>query len=289
MSANITGYKIGERIWETSLTSIYRAIREEDGKDVIIKTLNNEYPRNQDIARIQREYHIAEKLKNIEGVIEVYSLHKHGHSNLAIFMEPFGKSIADFMKKEKSLSLDDFLKVALKLTEILGYIHQENIIHKDITPRNILLDNNFDDIRVIDFGISSELSRERQDINASKRLEGSLPYISPEQTGRMNRDLDYRSDYYSLGATFYELLTGKLPFYAVDLPGWVHCHISKLPTAPNLINGDIPLTVSNLIKKLMYKDAENRYQSAYGLSEDLKECQKQWQEKHVIIDERIIS
>ncbi|MCP5007813.1 MAG: AAA family ATPase [Planctomycetes bacterium] len=279
MTIRIKGYKIVERIWYASMTSIYRAIREIDGIDVIVKTLSDEYPRNQDVARLRWEFNVAEKLKHIKGVIEVYSLERYGQGNLAIIMEPFDQAITDFIKKGKPLSIENFLKFALKLTDIIGNIHQNNIIHKDITPRNILIENNFDDIRVIDFGISSELSRERQDINVSKRLEGSLPYISPEQTGRMNRDLDYRSDYYSMGITFYELLTGKLPFQAEDLPGWVHCHISKLPTAPDSINTDIPESISDIILKLISKNAEDRYQSSYGLSFDLEQCHKQWEEK----------
>lgn len=284
MSVIIPGYKIGEKIHETPLTSVYNAVRENDETKVIIKTLNSEYPNNQDLAKLRLEYQIAEKLKGIKGVIQVYSLEQYTHGNLAIVMEPFGQSFAVYIKQEHRISVDNFFKFATKITQILGGIHQGNVIHKDINPRNILFRNESDDIRVIDFGISSELSMERQDINVSKRLEGSLPYISPEQTGRMNRDLDYRSDYYSLGVTFYELLTGILPFYAEDILGWVHCHISKPPSAPHQINENIPAILAKIILKLISKNAEERYQSAYGLIEDLKRCQKQMTERGIIDD-----
>ncbi len=122
--------------------------------------------------------------------------------------------------------------MASKVAQTIGSIHQNNIIHKDINPRNILWNSQSNDIRIIDFGLSTRLSLERQDISVANRLEGSLPYISPEQTGRMNRELDYRTDFYSLGATFFECLTGQPPFEAEDIMGWIHCHIAKRPPIP---------------------------------------------------------
>ncbi|MEM7346760.1 MAG: serine/threonine-protein kinase PknK, partial [Chloroflexota bacterium] len=173
-------------------------------------------------------------------------------------------------------SLNRFFGIALKIVQSLDLIHQANVVHKDINPRNILIDTETNDIRLIDFGISSELSLERQDINTARHLEGSLPYISPEQTGRMNRDLDYRTDYYSLGATFYELLTSQQPFQADDLLGWVHCHISQEPVAPHQLNPQIPPMLSALILQLMAKNASDRYQSGYGLKIDLEHCHTEW-------------
>ena len=129
--------------------------------------------------------------------------------------------------------------------------------------------------RLIDFRISSELPLERQSGALSRQLEGALPYMSPEQTGRMNRDLDYRSDYYSLGVTLFELLTGELPFHADSVLSWVHSHISKPPPSPSEIDPSIPEAMSAIVLKLMAKNAEDRYQSSYGLIEDLGRCQRE--------------
>ncbi|MCB1208457.1 MAG: AAA family ATPase, partial [Verrucomicrobiales bacterium] len=148
--------------------------------------------------------------------------------------------------------------------------------HKDVVPRNILWDDARDAVRLIDFGISSELSRERQGVALAKRLDGSLPYISPEQTGRMNRDLDYRSDFYSLGISFFELLTGQLPFRAADTLEWIHTHISKPLPSPSDINPAVPQPLADVVRKLTAKNAEDRYQSSFGILADLRECQRQW-------------
>ncbi|MCB1156674.1 MAG: AAA family ATPase, partial [Leptospiraceae bacterium] len=173
-------------------------------------------------------------------------------------------------------SIEQFFSISLELTKILGKSHKKNIIHKNINPRNILFNAKTNELRLIDFGISSELSREKQSLNVTERLEGSLPYISPEQTGRMNRELDYRADYYSLGVTLFEILTGQLPFQAKDIMGWVYCHISKEPQKPSELNPEIPEMIEAIILKLMAKNAEDRYQSSYGLLKDLEECQQQY-------------
>ncbi len=276
MTLSLPGYTLHEKIYETALTSIYRGVRETDGLPIIVKTLNAEYPSNEDVAKLRREYQIAEKLQSIEGVITVYALARYGHGNLAILMEPFGQSLADWLQKEYVFPLDRFFPLALQLTATLGALHQANIIHKEVNPRNILLAADTATIRLIDFGLASELTHERQDPNLSPRLEGSLPYISPEQTGRMHRGLDYRSDYYSLGATFYELLTGQRPLEADDLPGWVHAHLSKLPPPPHERHEPLPEMLSQLILKLLAKNPEGRYQSARGLQADLARCQREW-------------
>ena len=273
MQIVLPGYTIGKQLYKTSLTSIYRAVRESDGLEVVVKTLNDAYPSNEDVASLRREYQLTTKLESIQDVITVYALERHGQGNVAIIMESFGQSLADCMSPDHGFSPPRFFPLALRLSKVLGAIHQKDVIHKDINPRNILLKQDPCEIRIIDFGISSELSRERQNSDISKRLEGSLPYISPEQTGRMNRDLDYRSDYYSLGATLYEWVTGRRLFEAEDLPGWVHCHISKDPIAPHHHNRKIPVMLSKIILKLLAKNPEDRFQSTYGLHADLIRCQ----------------
>ena len=148
----------------------------------------------------------------------MHALEAHGNGNVAIVLEPFGRSLADQLaaQNHRNVSLERFFAIAIAVAETLGPMHELDVVHKNIEPRSILIDDS-DGVRLIDFSISSELSHERPNYAWSKRLEGPLPYISPEQTGRMNRDLDYRSDFYSLGVTLFELLTGELPFQA-DTP-----------------------------------------------------------------------
>lgn len=273
VAVNIPGFERMELVCESDPRVIYRALRKADGTEVILKTLLAPYPKNQDVAAIRREFQIADKL-NIDGVIRVHSLVTYGVGNLAIEMEPFGLSLADLMARRngRPLSLDCCYSIAIRLAQILGRLHEQDIVHKDVMPRNILIEPESGELRLIDFGISSELSHERQNIILSKRLEGSLPYISPEQTGRMNRDLDYRSDYYSLGITLFELLTGELPFSADHSLEWVHRHISQPPPKAHKVIGDVPEPLSQIVSKLMAKNAEDRYQSTYGLIADLERC-----------------
>lgn len=283
---NIPGYVIGDLISKTGQISVYTATRLQDDAAVIIKTLSAEYPSNQDIAMIRREFRIEQKLADVEGVIRVHTLETYAYGNLAIVMAAYGQSLARFIQEAEGrlLSLKRFLNIAIHITHALGQIHQKGVVHKDVVPRNIRLDPETDQIKFVDFGISSELSSERQGIHLSKRLEGSLAYISPEQTGRMNRDLDYRSDYYSLGVTLYELLTGKLPFHATQNLEWVHCHISKRPPRPARDDIDIPSALAGIILKLMSKNAEDRYQGIYGLNSDLERCQRELAETGAIAD-----
>lgn len=173
------------------------------------------------------------------------------------------------------MPLSSFLPLAIKLTEILGKIHAVNVIHKDINPGNIVLNLDTGVVKIIDFGIATRFSRTNPTFKSPQGLEGTLAYLSPEQTGRMNRSLDYRTDFYSLGVTFYELLTGQLPFPTTDILELVHCHIAKQPIPPQKLNAAIAKPVSDIIMKLMAKNAEERYQSAWGIKADLEWCAQQ--------------
>ena len=172
--------------------------------------------------------------------------------------------------------------VAIPITSILGEIHAANIIHKDINPSNIVFNPATEQLKIIDFGISTILTRENPALKNPNVLEGTLAYISPEQTGRMNRSLDYRSDFYGLGATFYELLAHQVPFDATDAMELVHCHIAKQPVPPHQINPEIPQAVSDMVMKLLAKTAEERYQSAWGIKADLEACLTQLQTRGII-------
>ena len=276
MAVTIPGFGHLEQVHVSGPRVIYRARRNVDGAEVILKTLLDVHPKNHDVAELRREYQIADNL-SIDGVSRVHSLVVYGADNVAIEMEPFGLSLSDLLAQRdgKPLSIAHCYSIAIQLAGIIGNLHEQDIVHKDVKPSNVLIKPKSGELRLIDFGISSELSRERQSVTISQRLEGSLPYVSPEQTGRMNRDLDYRSDYYSLGITLFELLTGELPFKANNSLEWVHCHIGQpLPEAHKAIGG-VPESFSKIVKKLMAKNAEDRYQSSYGLIADLERSRDQ--------------
>jgi len=172
-------------------------------------------------------------------------------------------------------NLEEFLQLAIATTASLAQVHTANIIHKDINPSNIVYNPDTKQLKIIDFSISTVLSRENQALKNPNALEGTLAYMSPEQTGRMNRSLDYRTDFYSLGVTFYEMLTNKLPFETTDALELVHSHIAKLPLPPFEVNPQIPQVVSDMVMELMAKNAQDRYQSAFGIKADLEECLNQ--------------
>jgi predicted ATPase/class 3 adenylate cyclase/tRNA A-37 threonylcarbamoyl transferase component Bud32 len=267
----IPHYKILTQINESIDSIIYRGIREQDNETVILKTLKEEYPSPAKLAHYQQEYNILRHL-DLTGVVKVYALEKHENTLIIIFEDVGGESLKQLMTT-RQFSVNEFLSLAIQLTDILADIHAVQIIHKDINPGNIVWNQSTGQLKIIDFGISTILPRENPMLKNPNQLEGTLTYISPEQTGRMNRAMDYRTDFYALGATFYELLTHHLPFETEDMMELVHCHLAKQPVTPHELNPDIPPAVSDIIMKLLAKTAEERYQSAYGLKADLQACE----------------
>ncbi|MEW5856020.1 MAG: AAA family ATPase [Cyanobacteriota bacterium] len=271
MSLSIVGYNYIETIYEGATTLVYRASRELEASSVIIKTLKAEYPTLEQLTRLRHEYKILQAL-HIEGIAKPLALESYKNGLALILADLGGEPLTKLLNLQKSIELSRFLPIAIQLASILGDLHQNNIIHKDINPNNILINEKTGQIIIIDFSISSCLSRENQIVSNPNLLEGTLAYISPEQTGRMNRSIDYRTDFYSLGVTFYEMLTGQLPFQANDSLELIHYHIAKTPVLPHLINSEIPEAVSDIVMKLLAKTAEDRYQSALGLKADLEIC-----------------
>jgi PAS domain S-box-containing protein len=242
--------------------------------------LKEDYPTPEELRRYKQEYEITRHL-NFNGVIKAYGLEPYQRT-LVMILEDFGASSLNLLMQDRSLTLAEFLPIAIAITDSLSHIHAANIIHKDINPSNIVLNPETGVVKIIDFGISSRLPRSNPTFKNPNILEGTLAYISPEQTGRMNRTLDYRTDFYSLGITFYELLTGQLPFFTSDVLELVHCHIAKQPLFPHEIDSEIPQTLSEIVMKLMAKTAEERYQSAYGIKADLEECWHQFRQHGAI-------
>ncbi|MGG6242205.1 PAS domain S-box protein [Nodosilinea sp. AN01ver1] len=273
----LPGVTIHSKIYESSASLVYRGIREQDNCAVIAKVLKQDYPSPQDLTRYRQEYEITRSL-NTEGVVKAYSQQDYQRT-LVILMEDFGgESLECWMRQQLDFSpmpLSVFLNMAIAITDTLGKIHAAHVIHKDINPGNIVFNPKTGVVKIIDFGIATRFSRTNPTFKSLYLLEGTPAYLSPEQTGRMNRMLDYRTDFYSLGLTFYKLLTGQLPFPSNDLLELVHCHIATPPIPPHELNATIPQPVSNLILKLMAKNAEDRYQSAWGIKADLERCAQQ--------------
>ncbi|HEY9835026.1 MAG TPA: serine/threonine-protein kinase, partial [Stenomitos sp.] len=276
----LTGYQILAKIYESANSLVYQASLNQNNQPIILKVLKEDYPTPTELTRYKQEYEITRSL-NLDGVVKVYDLQRYQNS-LAMLLEDFGGKSLKLLMAERKFTLEEFLTIAIKIAESLGAIHAANIIHKDINPSNLVYNSETGQIKIIDFGISTVLSRENPTIRNPDRIEGTLAYISPEQTGRMNRAIDYRTDFYSLGVTFYELLTHQLPFATTDVMELVHSHIAKQPIPPHELVGTqvgapLPTIVSEIVMKLMAKTAEERYQSAWGLKADLETCLHQLQ------------
>lgn len=278
----ISGYQITERLYQGTKTTIYRALQLGSQRPVIIKTVSSAYACAASWAHLRYQYKITQSLPII-GVSRPLSLESWQNS-YALVMEDFGGVSLQQYVTNHALSLTETLGVAIQMADILNGLCQHSIIHKDIKPANIVIEPNSKRIQLIDFSIASVLPREMQSIQNPDALEGTLAYLSPEQTGRMNRGIDYRSDFYGLGVTLYELLTGLLPFQSSNPIELVHCHIAKAPVPLNQICPEIPPVLSAIVLKLMAKNAEDRYQSAVGLRHDLEKCLHQWKETQTIAD-----
>lgn len=272
---NIPGYQILARIYESANSLVYRGRRQEDNQPVIVKVLKQEYPTEEQVQRYQQEYEIIRQL-NLEGIVRAYELQQY-QNQWVMILEDFGGESLRILMESQQLTLVGFLTLAIKIIKNLGIIHAKNIIHKDINPANIVLNPVTGQVKIIDFTIATTVNHE---IHPTKKsaLEGTFAYISPEQTGRINSLIDYRTDFYSLGVTLYELLTKTLPFDATDPMELIHCHLAKEPIPPHAKKPEIPEIISEIILKLLAKTPEDRYQSAWGLQADLENCLTQLQE-----------
>jgi len=276
---NLTGYQETDRLYRGTRTLVARAIRTSDRQPVIIKTLANPHPNFNEFVQFRNQYAIAQNLEH-PAIVRPLALERYGNGYALVMPDDGSISLWDDWQQEKR-TLGDFLDIAIQLAQVLHYTIGQRVIHKDIKPANILIHPQTRQVKLIDFSISTLLPKERQQLLNPNVLEGTLAYISPEQTGRMNRGIDYRTDFYSLGVTFFQLLTGQLPFATHDPMELVHCHIAKTPPlviryTSSVIREPIPPMLSDIVRKLMAKNAEDRYQSALGLQHDLERCRQLW-------------
>jgi PAS domain S-box-containing protein len=274
-------YILREKILEIRNSIIYRGHKENESRPVIIKLLKAIHPTPSEIARFRQEYELI-KSCDVKGVIKTFDIINYDEG-FALILEDFdGVSLKSILDNKKKFDLKSFLEISAKIAETLGSLHLKGVIHRDIKPHNILINPATEDVKITDFGISAILTRENDEVYNPDFIIGTLAYMSPEQTGRMNRTVDYRTDLYSLGVTLYEIITGTRPFKSHDPMELIHSHIAIMPESPDVLHSNIPGIISDIIMRLLAKNPEERYQNSFGLEADLRECLKQLEEKKKI-------
>ncbi len=265
----MNSYEELETLYVSGTSRISRG-RYRDGETIVCKWLAiNASPEAH--RRLRREYEFLGKI-NLPGVIKTLGL-EETDDGLALLLEDInGESLQHMFARKLKFTLEQSLDLAIELAETLSLLHRQRIVHKAINPTHIIVNFATHEFRLSGFGFADELPQTEVALQPPAAIEGDLAYISPEQTGRMNRLVDYRTDFYSLGVTFYRMLTGTHPFKADDALGMVHSHIAKMPASPHELDPNIPQMVSRIVMKLMAKMADDRYQSAWGLKADLEKC-----------------
>jgi PAS domain S-box-containing protein len=249
--------------------NLYRGRSEDDSSQILVLSPVVEYPALESLKRLEHEYSLREEL-DTAWAARPLTIARHWNRAVLALEDPGGVPIDQLLGQPLDLAFS--LPVAIGLATAIDRVHQHGIIHKDIKPANVLVNSGTGRCWLTGFGIASRLPRERQSPDPPEFIGGTLAYMAPEQTGRMNRSIDSRSDLYAFGVGLYEMLTGSLPFMASDPMEWVHCHIARVPVAPSRRRGEIPEQLSAIILKLLAKAPEDRYQTAAGVKADLQRC-----------------
>ncbi len=274
---SLPGYEFSTRIHEGRRTLLSRGRRADDGVAVIAKTLRSECGSPRDVARLRHEHGILARFDD-DRISRALEFLERGPRS-ALIIEDFGGVALRELIPSGGLEISLALHVAVELAHALSVVHGASVLHKDVKPANVIVSEDLRRVVLSDFSIASSLTEERASALAAETFEGTLAYISPEQTGRMNRPVDHRSDLYSLGVTLYELATGQLPFISSDPIELVHAHVARLPVSPSAIRPALPEVLSDVITRLLAKNAEDRYQSAAALLADLERIQREWTER----------
>lgn len=261
-------------LWTDGERAFYRGKRPGKVDSLLIATPAIEQPLPASLERLAHEFSLKDELDGAWAV-QPLELVREGGRTLLVLADPGGEPLERLLTAP--LSTERFLHLAVGMAAALGKLHQRGLVHKDLKPTHILVNCDDGQVRLTGFGLASWLPRERQVPMPPETIAGTLAYMAPEQTGWMNRSIDSRCDLYALGITYYQMLTGSLPFNAVEPMEWVHCHIARKPPPPNTLVDAIPETVSNIVMKLLAKTAEERYYTAAGVENDLRRCLQDWQ------------
>jgi predicted ATPase len=270
----LIGYALADTLREDGELVLYRGQTNDDPTPVLLLTSSALRPTPSSLGRIEHEYSLRAELDPAMAVQPVALTRSEGRTIL-VLKDPGGEPLERILGQP--LGLKKFLHIAIRLAAALGEVHARGLIHRDIKPANVLLDDATYQLWLTGFGIASRLLRERQGADPPEVIVGTFAYMAPEQTGRMNRSVDSRSDLYSLGVTLYRMLTGVLPFTATDPMEWIHCHVARKPSPPTQHIPDLPAPISAIVMKLLEKTAEQRYQTAAGLEADLGACLAQYE------------
>jgi serine/threonine protein kinase len=270
--ADLSTYSLKQLHKDAGLV-LCRGRRKDGAGQVLVSLPDAESPARGVLRRLEREYRLKAELDSGWAIRPVELL--RGKGQIALVLEdPGGEPLDQVL--ERPLEVTQFLRLAIGLSAALGALHERSIIHKDIKPANVMVDPKSSQVWLMGFGFALQLASMRQTPEPLETIAGTLAYMAPEQTGRMNRSIDSRSDLYSLGVTFYEMLTGRLPFTASGPLDWVHCKVARQPISPGERRQEIPQVLSSIILKLLAKTPEERYQTAAGLEADLRRCLNEW-------------
>src|SRR5499426_1124415 len=270
-----------EALWQDGEFILSRGVVDGERPALLVMSPAVEQPTPASLKRLEHAYALRDELDSGWAARPVELVHHNGKP--ALLIEDHGAELlARILGKPWDVAL--FLRVAIGLTVSLGQLHRRGLVHKDVKPSNIFVKIDTGEVWLAGFGIASSLPRERQSPDPPEVIAGTLAYMAPEQTGRMNRSIDSRSDLYSYGVTLYEMLTGELPFTASDPIEWVHCHIARHPVPPHERVKTVPASVSAIVMKLLAKPPEERYQTASGVESDLRRCLAQWEAQGRIED-----
>src|SRR5215475_9964644 len=262
----------------------WRAGDDGNRSDVLVVLPAAEHPSPASLDRLAHEYGLKDELDGAWAVRPLQLVRDSGRTML-VLNDPGGEPLDRLLGSP--MEVGSFLRLAIGIAKAVGKVHGRDLVHKDIKPANILVNSATGELRLTGFGIASRLPRERQAPEPPETIAGTLAYMAPEQTGRMNRSIDSRSDLYSLGITLYQMLTGSLPFTTSDPMELVHCHLARQPVPPSERVQNVPALVSTIIMKLLAKTAEDRYQTAAGLESDLQRCLAEWDSRRRVDDFRL--
>lgn len=276
MTSNLDQYELLNEFTRDERFITYHGIRKTDNRLVFVKTFNSPQPSLEDIALLKNEYEVAKDV-HLPELLKAYALEQYKDA-YRLIQEDFSGVTLDHLISESDLEMATLIELSIKITRALGELHCNELVHHDLRPNNILADLRNMHVKLTGLGVTTRFDHNIKEI-PNLIFTDSLPYISPEQTGRVNRETDYRTDFYSLGVTLYQIFTGRLPFIVNDPMEMIHAHIARTPIAPHTLNPDIPLPLSEIIQKLMSKSVEERYSSVFGIIHDLQTCYQELKTK----------